>query len=75
MRYEVFLVDCSPHPICAAKLDYIDEQSARYRAEQMSGEHDVELWEGDRSLRSFEPVGTSGQLDAERLRLHCSSGT
>ena len=57
MRYKAFLVDSSRHPICAAKLDCIDEQSARYRAEQMSSEHDVELWEGDRLIAVFRTPG------------------
>ena len=43
MRYKVFVVDGSRQLICAAKLDCIDEQAARRRAEQMHDEHDVEL--------------------------------
>jgi hypothetical protein len=53
MRYKVFVVDGSRQVICAAKLDCIDEQAARRRAEQMHGEHDVELWEGDRLVAVF----------------------
>ncbi|MBH5396339.1 hypothetical protein HZZ13_00700 [Bradyrhizobium sp. CNPSo 4010] len=54
MRYRVFVVDSSRQVICAAKLDCIDEQAARRRAEQMRGEHDVELWEGDRLVAVFQ---------------------
>lgn len=54
MRYEVFVVDSSRRLICAAKLDCVDEQAARRRAEQMYGEHDVELWEGDRLVALFQ---------------------
>ncbi|RXG85077.1 hypothetical protein EAS61_36980 [Bradyrhizobium zhanjiangense] len=54
MRYRVFVVDSSRRVICAAKLDCIDEQAARCRAEQMHGEHDVELWEGDRLVAVFD---------------------
>ncbi|MDA9500153.1 hypothetical protein XI05_22300 [Bradyrhizobium sp. CCBAU 11357] len=53
MRYKVFVVDGSRQVICAAKLDCIDEQTARRRAEQMRDEHDVELWEGDRLVAVF----------------------
>ncbi|AWL94619.1 MULTISPECIES: hypothetical protein [Bradyrhizobium] len=53
MRYKVFVVDGSRQVICAAKLDCIDEQAARRRAEQMHDEHDVELWEGDRLVAVF----------------------
>ena len=53
MRYKVFVVDSSRQVICAAKLDCIDEQAARRRAEQMHDEHDVELWEGDRLVAVF----------------------
>ncbi|WP_247500447.1 hypothetical protein [Bradyrhizobium sp. 149] len=44
MRYKAFVVDSSRQVICVAKLDCIDEQAARRRAEQMHREHDVELW-------------------------------
>ncbi|MBH5402661.1 hypothetical protein HZZ13_33435 [Bradyrhizobium sp. CNPSo 4010] len=54
MRYKVFVVDSSRRVICAAKLDCIDEQAARHRAGQMSGEHDVELWDGDRLVAIFQ---------------------
>ncbi|WP_311972573.1 hypothetical protein [Bradyrhizobium agreste] len=50
----MFVVDSSRQVICAAKLDCIDEQAARRRAEQMRGEHDVELWEGDRLVAVFQ---------------------
>jgi len=53
MRYKVFMVDSGRRVICAAKLDCIDEQAARRRAEQMRGEHDVELWDGDRLVAVF----------------------
>jgi hypothetical protein len=53
MRYRVFVMDCSRRVICAAKLDCTDEQSAKCRAQQMYGEHDVELWEGDRLVAVF----------------------
>ncbi|OSI68675.1 hypothetical protein BSZ22_20915 [Bradyrhizobium canariense] len=53
MRYKVFVVDSSQRVICAAKLDCVDEQAPRRRAEQMCGEHDVELWEGDRFIAVF----------------------
>ena len=53
MRYKVFVVDASRQVICAAKLDCIDEQAARRRAEQMHDEHDVELWEGNRLVAVF----------------------
>jgi hypothetical protein len=53
MRYRVFVMDSSRRVICAAKLDCIDEQAARCRAEQMCGEHDIELWEGDRLVAVF----------------------
>jgi hypothetical protein len=53
MRYKVFVVDGSQQLICAAKLDCIDEQAARRRAEQMHDEHDVELWQGDRLVAVF----------------------
>jgi hypothetical protein len=75
MRCKAFLVYSSRHPICAAKSDRIDEQSARYRASKcLASTHDVEIWEGDRLIAVFRPLGTSGQLGAERHRLHCSSG-
>lgn len=54
MRYKVFVVDSSRQVICVAKLDCIDEQAATRRAEQMCGEHDVELWEGDRFVAVFQ---------------------
>ncbi|UWU75959.1 hypothetical protein N2603_39505 [Bradyrhizobium huanghuaihaiense] len=54
------MVDSSRQVICAAKLDCIDEQAARRRAEQMRGEHDVELWEGDRLVAVFQG-GTSNE--------------
>lgn len=54
MRYKVFVVDNSRRVICAAKLDCIDEQAARHRAGQMSGEHAVELWDGDRLVAVFQ---------------------
>lgn len=53
MRYKVFVVDSSRRVICAAKFDCIDEQAARCRAEQMYGEHDVELWESDRLVANL----------------------
>ncbi|MET4279350.1 hypothetical protein ABIB68_007200, partial [Bradyrhizobium sp. F1.2.2] len=34
MRYNVLVVDSSRRVICAAKLDCVDEQAARRRAEQ-----------------------------------------
>ncbi|RXG86757.1 hypothetical protein EAS62_37005 [Bradyrhizobium zhanjiangense] len=63
MRYKVFVVDSSRQVICAAKLDCIDEQVARPRAEQMCGEHDVELWESDRLVAVFR-----GATSNEKLR-------
>ncbi|RXG95093.1 hypothetical protein [Bradyrhizobium vignae] len=60
MRYKVFVVDSSRRVICAAKLDCIDEQAARHRAGQMSGEHDVELWEGDRLVAVFQSAASNG---------------
>ena len=42
MHHKVFVLDGSRQVICAAKLDCIDEQAARRRAEQMHDEHDVE---------------------------------
>lgn len=53
MRYKAFVVDSSRQVICVAKLDCIDEQAARRRAEQMHAEHDVELWQGDRFVAVF----------------------
>lgn len=67
MRYKVFVVDSSRHAICAAKLDCTDEQAARRRAEQMSGEHDVELWEGDRLVAVFRGA-TSNEQSRRPLR-------
>lgn len=65
MRYKVFVVDSSRQVICAAKLDCIDEQAARRRAEQMYGEHDVELWEGDRLVAIFRGA-TSNEQSTDR---------
>ncbi|RTE87886.1 hypothetical protein D6B98_39375 [Bradyrhizobium sp. LVM 105] len=65
MRYRVFVVDSRRRVICAAKLDCIDEQTARCRAEQMCGEHDVELWEGDRLVAVFRGV-TSNENPGDR---------
>ncbi|MCA1510545.1 hypothetical protein [Bradyrhizobium sp. NBAIM01] len=59
MRYKVFVVDRSRRLICAAKLDCIDEQAARGRAEQMLGEHDVELWKGDRLVAVFRGAASN----------------
>lgn len=59
MRYKVFVVESSRRVICAAKLDCIDEQAARRRAEQMCGEHDVELWEADRLVAVFRSATTA----------------
>ncbi|MGY4345338.1 hypothetical protein ACVWXM_001805 [Bradyrhizobium sp. GM7.3] len=42
-----------------AKLDCIDEQAARRRAEQMHAEHDVELWQGDRFVAVFRGATTN----------------
>ncbi|MGL3107966.1 hypothetical protein [Bradyrhizobium sp. BR 1432] len=56
----MFVVDSSRRVICAAKLDCIDEQAARRRAEQMYGEHDVELWEGDRLVAVFQGATSNG---------------
>ena len=60
MRFRVFVVDSSRQVICAAKLDCIDEQAARRRAEQMVGEHDVELWDGDRLVAVFRGATSNG---------------
>ncbi len=68
MRYKVFVVDGSRRVICAAKLDCIDEQTARRRAEQMHGEHDVELWEGDRLVAVFRGA-TSNENRGDRAVL------
>ncbi|RXG85397.1 hypothetical protein EAS62_38905 [Bradyrhizobium zhanjiangense] len=65
MRYRVFVVDSSRRVICAAKLDCIDEQAARCRAEQMHGEDDVELWEGDRLVAVFRGA-TSNKNRSDR---------
>ncbi|WP_247563225.1 hypothetical protein [Bradyrhizobium sp. 188] len=54
MRYKAFVVDSCRQVICVAKLDCIDEQAARRRAEQMHAEHDVELWQGDHLLLCSE---------------------
>lgn len=62
-RYKVVVVDTSRRVVFAAKLDCNDEQTAKHRAEQMCGEHDVELWEADclvaifRSARSAAATG------------------
>lgn len=61
MRYKVFVVDSSRRVICVAKLDCIDEQAARRRAEQMYGEHDVELWEGNRLVAVFRNATSTEQ--------------
>lgn len=61
MRYKVFVVDSSRRVICVAKLDCIDEQAARRRAEQMYGEHDVELWEGNRLVAVFRSATSTEQ--------------
>lgn len=53
VRYKVFMVDGNRRVICAAKLDCIDEQAARRRAQLMNGQHDVELWERDRLVAVF----------------------
>lgn len=53
VRYKVFMVDGNRRVICAAKLDCIDEQGARRRAQQMNDQHDVELWERDRLIAVF----------------------
>lgn len=66
MRYKVFVVDSSRRVICAAKLDCIDERAARCRAEQMNGEHDVELWEGDRLVAVYRGA-TSKENRSDRL--------
>lgn len=66
MRYKVFVVDSSRRVICAAKLDCIDERAARHRAEQMCGEHDVELWEGARLVVTFK-AATSKENRSDRL--------
>jgi len=65
MRYRVLVVDSSRRLICAAKLDCVDEEAARCRAEQMYGEHDVELWEGDRLVAVF-PSATSNEDRSDR---------
>jgi hypothetical protein len=57
-RYKVFLVDSGRRVICAAKLDCLDEQTARDRAEQMRGEHDLELWHDDRLVAVFRGAKT-----------------
>lgn len=67
MRYKVFVVDSSRRVICVAKLDCIDEQAARRRAEQMYGEHDVELWEGNRLVAVFRSA-TSTEQSGRPLR-------
>lgn len=59
MRYKVFVVDGNRRVICAAKLDCIDEQVAKRRAEQMYGEHHVELWEGDRLVAVFRSAASA----------------
>lgn len=41
MRYKAFVMDSSRQVICVAKLDCIDEQAARRRAEQMHAEHSI----------------------------------
>jgi hypothetical protein len=69
MRYKAFVVDSSRQVICVAKLDCIDEQAARRRAEQMYGEHDVELWEGDRFVAVFRGA-TSNENRGERAILN-----
>lgn len=61
MRYKVFVVDSSRRVICVAKLDCMDEQAARSRAEQMYGEHDVELWEGNRLVAEFRRATSTEQ--------------
>ncbi|MDA9413946.1 hypothetical protein XI04_26885 [Bradyrhizobium sp. CCBAU 11430] len=66
MRYRVLVVDISRRVICAAKLDCVDEEAARCRAEQMYGEHDVELWEGDRLVAVF-PSTTPTEDRSDRL--------
>ncbi|WFT91258.1 hypothetical protein QA633_23065 [Bradyrhizobium barranii] len=63
MRYKAFVVDSSRQVICAATLDCIDEQAARRRAEQMHGEHDVELWEGDRFIAVFRGATSNENRD------------
>lgn len=68
MRYKVFVVDSSRRVICAAKLDCVDEQAARRRAEQMYSEHDVELWEGDRLVALF--TATSSEKWGDRAVLN-----
>ncbi|RZN07269.1 hypothetical protein CWO91_28040 [Bradyrhizobium genosp. SA-3] len=68
MRYKVFVVDSSRRVICAAKLDCIDEQAARRRAEQMCCEHDVELWEGDRLVAVFQGATSDGSDSALNRR-------
>ncbi|KYH03267.1 hypothetical protein [Bradyrhizobium sp. DOA1] len=60
MRYKVFVVDSNRRVICAAKLDCVDEEAARRRAEQMQGEHDVELWAGDRLIAVFQGATSNG---------------
>lgn len=67
MRYKVFVMDSSRRVICVAKLDCIDEQAARRRAEQMYGEHDVELWEGNR-LVAVSRSATSTEQSRRPLR-------
>lgn len=61
MRYKVFVLDSSRRVICVAKFDCIDEQAARRRAEQMSGEHDVEFWEIDRLIAVFRDATANEQ--------------
>jgi hypothetical protein len=61
MRYKLLVVDSGRQVICAAKLDCIDEQAARRRAQQMHGEHDVELWEGDRLVATFQGATSNGK--------------
>ena len=61
MRYRVFVMDSSKRVICAAKFDCIDERAARCRAEQIYGEHDVELWEGDRLIAVFRAASNNNR--------------
>jgi hypothetical protein len=69
MWYKAFVVDSSRQVICVAKLDCIDEQARRRRAKQMHGEHNVELWEGDRFAAVFRGA-TTNENRGERVILN-----
>jgi hypothetical protein len=53
-EYRVYIIGSDGHFYSAVPLECADDDEARERAKQLVDGHDVELWQRDRKVATFE---------------------